>query len=56
MTRTLYIYRSKLALVPYSLGESRTLENVPIAISFVYSRISAIIGTAEIKDKFVEGV
>lgn len=26
MTRTLYIYRSKLALVPYSLGESRTLE------------------------------
>ena len=41
----------------YKLGaESRTLENVPIAISFVYSRISAIIGTAEIKDKFVEGL
>ena len=26
MTRTLYVYRSRLALVPYSLGESRTLE------------------------------
>ena len=26
MRRTLYVYRSKLALVPYSLGESRTLE------------------------------
>ena len=41
----------------YKLGaESRTLENVPIAISFIYSRISAIIGTASIKDKFIEGL
>ena len=41
----------------YKLGaESRTLEGVPIALSLIKNRISAIIGTAQYKQKFVEGV
>ncbi len=41
----------------YKLGEeSRTLENVPIAISFVKNNISAIIGTGSNKQGFIEGL
>ncbi len=41
----------------YKLGaESRTLENVPIALSFVKNNISAIIGTAANKQQFLEGL
>lgn len=41
----------------YKLGaESRTLENVPISISFVKNNISAIIGTATNKQQFLEGL
>lgn len=41
----------------YKLGaESRTLENVPISISFVEKNISAIIGTASNKQQFIEGL
>ena len=41
----------------YKLGaESRTLENVPISISFVKNNISAIIGTAKNKKQFLEGL
>lgn len=41
----------------YKLGaESRMLENVPISISFVEKNVSAIIGTAENKQQFIEGL
>ena len=41
----------------YKLGaESTTLENVPVALSFIKNRISAIIGTAANKDQFIEGL
>ncbi len=41
----------------YKLGaESRTLENVPISISFIKNNISAIIGTATNKKQFIEGL
>lgn len=41
----------------YKLGaESRTLENVPISISFVEKNISAIIGNASNKQQFIEGL
>ena len=41
----------------YKLGaESRTLENVPISLSFVENRITAIIGMATIKQQFIEGL
>ncbi len=41
----------------YKLGaESRTLENVPISISFAKNNISAIIGTAKNKKQFIEGL
>ena len=41
----------------YKLGEeTRTLENVPIAISFVKNNISAIIGTGSNKQDFIEGL
>jgi len=41
----------------YKLGaESRTLENVPISLSFVRNNISAIIGTASNKKEFLEGL
>ena len=41
----------------YKLGaESRTLENVPISISFIRNNISAIIGTATNKKQFLEGL
>ena len=32
------------------------LENVPISISFVEKNVSAIIGTAENKQQFIEGL
>ena len=41
----------------YKLGaESRSLENVPVALSFVQNNITAIIGTAGNKDQFIEGL
>ncbi len=41
----------------YKLGaESRTLVNVPIAVSFIKSRISAIIGIAANKQQVIEGL
>ncbi len=41
----------------YKLGaESRTLEKVPISLSFIKSNITAIIGTASNKNKFIEGL
>ena len=41
----------------YKLGsESRTLENVPISLSFVTNRITAIIGMAANKQQFIEGL
>lgn len=41
----------------YKLGaESRMLENVPISTSFVEKNITAIIGNAEIKQSFIEGL
>ncbi len=41
----------------YKLGaESHTLENVPISLSFVENRITAIIGMATIKQQFIEGL
>lgn len=41
----------------YKLGaESRTLEEVPISLSFVNKNISAIIGTADIKTSFIKGL
>jgi len=41
----------------YKLGaESRTLENVPISLSFVENNISAIIGTATNKQQVIEGL
>ena len=41
----------------YKLGaESRMLENVPISLSFVKNRITAIIGMATMKQQFIEGV
>ena len=41
----------------YKLGaESRLLENVPISTSFVEKNITAIIGTAENKQQFIEGL
>ncbi len=41
----------------YKLGaESHTLENVPISLSFVRNRITAIIGMATIKQSFIEGL
>ena len=41
----------------YKLGaESRTLEGVPVALSLIKNRISAIIGTAQYKQKFIEGL
>ncbi len=41
----------------YKLGaESRTLENVPIALSFIKNNISAVIGTAKNKNAFLEGL
>ena len=41
----------------YKLGaESRSLENVPIALSFVTNNITAIIGTASNKRQFIEGL
>ena len=41
----------------YKLGaESRTLENVPISLSFVANRITAIIGMAANKQQFIEGL
>ena len=41
----------------YKLGEeSRVLENVPIATSFVKSNISAVIGTGANKQGFIEGL
>lgn len=41
----------------YKLGaESRMLENVPISLSFVRNRITAIIGMAMNKQQFIEGL
>jgi len=41
----------------YKLGaESRSLENVPVALSFVQNNITAIIGTAGNKDQVIEGL
>ncbi len=41
----------------YKLGaESRMLENVPVSLSFVKNNITAIIGTASIKQQFIEGL
>ena len=41
----------------YKLGaESRMLENVPVSLSFVKNNITAIIGTASIKQSFIEGL
>lgn len=41
----------------YKLGaESRMLENVPISLSFVRNRITAIIGMATMKQQFIEGL
>ena len=41
----------------YKLGEeTRTLENVPIALSFVKNNISAIIGTGSNKQGFIDGL
>ncbi len=41
----------------YKLGtESRILENVPISISFVRRNISAIVGTGNNKQAFIEGL
>ena len=41
----------------YKLGsESTMLENVPISLSFLRNRISAIIGSANIKDQFLDGL
>ncbi len=41
----------------YKLGaESHTLENVPISLSFIANRITAIIGMASMKQQFIEGL
>ncbi len=41
----------------YKLGaESHTLENVPISLSFVKNRVTAIIGMAAMKQQFIEGL
>ena len=41
----------------YKLGaESRVLENVPISTSFVENNVAAIIGTAQIKQPFIQGL
>ena len=41
----------------YKLGaESRILENVPVSLSFVKNRVTAIIGMALIKQQFIEGL
>lgn len=41
----------------YKLGaESRVLENVPIPLSFVKNRVTAIIGMAAMKQQFIEGL
>lgn len=41
----------------YKLGEeSRTLENVPVSVSFLKSNISAIIGTGTNKKEFIDGL
>lgn len=41
----------------YKLGaESRMLENVPISLSFVEKNISAIIGNAQNKQQFIDGL
>ena len=41
----------------YKLGaESHTLESVPISLSFVRNRVTAIIGMATIKQSFIEGL
>ena len=41
----------------YKLGqESTILENVPIAVSFIKNKVAAIIGTAQNKQKFIEGL
>lgn len=41
----------------YKLGaESHTLESVPISLSFVRNRVTAIIGMAAIKQSFIEGL
>ncbi len=41
----------------YKLGaESRILENVPISTSFVENNVAAIIGTATIKQPFIQGL
>lgn len=41
----------------YKLGaESRTLEDVPISLSFVKNNITAIIGNANNKQQFIEGL
>lgn len=41
----------------YKLGaESRVLENVPISLSFVKNRVTAIIGMATMKQQFIEGL
>ena len=37
-------------------SESRTLENVPISLSFVKNNLSAIIGEGKQKQKFIEGL
>ena len=41
----------------YKLGaESRVLENVPISLSFIKNRVTAIIGMAAMKQQFIEGL
>lgn len=41
----------------YKLGaESRMLEDVPISLSFIRNRITAIIGMATMKQQFIEGL
>ena len=41
----------------YKLGaESRVLENVPISLSFIKNRVTAIIGMATMKQQFIEGL
>ena len=41
----------------YKLGaESRMLENVPISLSFITNRVVAIIGSAQNKQQFIEGL
>ena len=50
---------SKLNNIKYEQKSSvisKTIENVPVALSFIQNNITAIIGTASNKTQFIEGL